>query len=164
MSAVSEPVRAARAIDRVAAGLQALRYPGFLLAVTAGLLVATGAAALAAAIADLVYRQTGGDTLAQGVFSWLGATPFVIVPLIGGVLADRFDRRTVWLGVVAAVCALALVLGLAERGEGAPLVVVFVAVFGLSIAAATGTPVQQAFVANLVPAAVLGSAVGLLWA
>jgi predicted MFS family arabinose efflux permease len=70
----------------------------------------------------------------------------------------------VWLGVVAAVGGLALVLGLAERGEGAPLAVVFVAVFGLSIAAATGTPVQQAIVANLVPTAVFGSAVGLLWA
>ena len=163
-AATGESAPALRIQDRIGAGLQALRYPAFVLAITAGFLAATGASAIGAALADLVYRLSGGDALVQGVLYWISATPFVIVPLLGGVLADRLDRRVVWLCTAAAQTVLALLLAVAEQDEAAPVLLVFAVSFAFSIAAAMATPVQQAIVANLVPARALGSAVGLVWA
>ena len=101
-AATGESAPALRLQDRIGAGLQALRYPAFVLAITAGFLAATGASAIGAALADLVYRLSGGDALVQGVLYWISAIPFVIVPLLGGVLADRLDRRVVWWCTAAA--------------------------------------------------------------
>ena len=91
------------------------------------------------------------------------AAPVLLAP-VGGVLADRLDRRRlVVVAQATAGLALAGLAGLAARGDDAlaTALPVFVVSFVLGVCTAVADPARQALLPALVPAADLGSAVAL---
>ena len=151
------------AAERLATAFQALRHAGYRPIVVAGVLVATGGFAFDSAVAAQVFHLSGGSALVQAAYFAYGAAPFLVVPPLGGMLADRFDRRRVWLGCLAVISLATFALAVAERGGSAPLPLVFVLVGIVAAGGAAATPPQQALVAGVVPGRALSSAVGLLW-
>ena len=96
-----------------------------------------------------------------GLLGLARAAPGLAFGLIGGVLADRLDRRTlfIWTQIVeaGAAAALAAVAFLSWGGIGALMALVFVG----STAGALELPAAQASLPRLVPKDDLMSAVGL---
>ncbi len=107
-----------------------------------------------------VYQLTGSP-LAVGTLNFVGFLPIVLFSISGGVVSDRFDRRTVVVathlisGVLAAVLAVAAALRLAG-----PELVMGIA-FALSTTYAFGKPALIALIPSLVPREELTDAVGL---
>ena len=109
--------------------------------------------------AKLVFDLSDSTTWV-GIATFASMSPFLIAPL-GGVVADRFERRRVamvsrvWmLGITAALCLLTAV-DLVEVW----IVVAFALVQGL--VRSVQMPADQALVANVVPVEHLGNAVAL---
>ncbi len=87
------------------------------------------------ALVSLVYQRTGSITWA-GVATGARVVPMVVLGPVGGVIADRFDRRRVM--VVSDLLRLLLMLGLALVAvTGLPIV--FAPVIA-ALATAAGTP------------------------
>jgi MFS family permease len=79
------------------------------------------------------------------------ALPFVFFGLVGGVLGDTLDRRSLLLAVqggAAAIGTLLAALTLTDRMSPALLLVL---VFALGTGAALGTPAYQSLLPDLVP-------------
>jgi MFS family permease len=107
-----------------------------------------------------VYQLTG-SALAVGLLNFAGFLPIFLFSVAGGVVSDRFDRRTIviWSHVVSGLLAAALALvtfaGLATEIH---LVVVF---FALNTAYAIAKPSIIAILPGLVPRDEVTDAVGL---
>jgi MFS family permease len=107
-----------------------------------------------------VYQLTG-SALAVGLLNFAGFLPIFLFSVAGGVVSDRFDRRTIviWThllsGLLAAVLALVTFAGLATEVH---LVVVF---FALNTAYAIAKPSIIAILPGLVPRDEVTDAVGL---
>ena len=108
----------------------------------------------------LVFDQTH-STFSVGLATFAAMGPMVIVPPLAGVLADRFDRRTVlaWTygvnlahNIVLAALALTGVLNF-------PMILMLSLVNG--VARAVQMPTSQALAANLVPREKLVNALSL---
>lgn len=108
----------------------------------------------------LVYRLTG-SALLLGLVAFASQAPVVFASPVGGVLADRFDRRTslVWVQIGLMIPALALaLLTLTERvaiGHVIALASLVAVIYGIDI------PVRQSFVVEMVGKDDLVSAIGL---
>jgi MFS family permease len=87
--------------------------------------------------------------------------PAILLSLVTGYTADRFDRRRILLVcyVVLAVCAL-LLFGLAREG-GSSVRLLYVVLVLLGVARAFAGPAAQSLVTHLVPSEHLSSAVAL---
>jgi MFS family permease len=127
-------------------------------------------------LAAFAFQLTGSETfVGLVVFAQLG--PLLIFSLVGGALADAFDRRTLLIGVAVAQTALSLVLasiiGGADPNRLAILGVVFLIGVGQAIHAPTFTSVLPSLVrredlagavslqsANLNASRVIGPAIG----
>ena len=113
-----------------------------------------------AAVAVLVFDLTGRNT-AVGLTTSLMFMPVLLLALVGGALADRFDRRKIFVLTqvlsVASVVVLAVVTGLGEVTPGW--------VYGTSIVLGIGyalsIPTMHALIPSLVEPRELGPAVGL---
>lgn len=112
----------------------------------------------------LVFRLTRSPFQVGLVTIVQFAAPVLLAP-VGGVLADRLDRRRLLVGAqVTAGLALAVLAGLAARGSGedvASAVPVFVVSGVLGVCTAVADPARQSLLPALVPADDLGSAVAL---
>ncbi|HEX2222072.1 MAG TPA: MFS transporter [Candidatus Limnocylindria bacterium] len=103
----------------------------------------------------------GGSPLELGIVGAMQYAPALLLAPIGGVVADRVDKRRLLLAtnVVAAAEALALfaltVAGMIEIWH----VIVLAVVIG--VATSVEMPVRSAFIAELVPRDVLANAVSL---
>jgi MFS family permease len=62
----------------------------------------------------LIVDGLGGSALSLGYLGAATSIPTIIVTLFGGVLADRFDRRLLMIGVSVASTALLLVLAILD--------------------------------------------------
>jgi len=109
----------------------------------------------------LVLDLSGNRGLALGVVTALQFLPVLVLGLWGGVLADRYDKRRMLVGVQVAMGALALVLGLLDVTGLVQLWHVYALSFALGTASALDTPVRQAFVVELVGPDDLPNAVSL---
>lgn len=107
-----------------------------------------------------VYQVTG-SVFAVGLLNFAGFLPIVLFSMVGGVLADRFDRRR--LVIACSVASLAVAAGLAilafGGAAGAPHVVV--AFFALNTSYALAKPALVALVPSLVPREEQTDAVGM---
>lgn len=85
--------------------------------------------------------------------------PVFLLSLLVGVVADRIDRRHIARAAVALelLCALALVMLAASRSDS--LVPLFAIALALGVARAFASPSLQALAPNLVPPAVLPTAI-----
>ncbi|HXH20419.1 MAG TPA: MFS transporter [Dehalococcoidia bacterium] len=107
----------------------------------------------------LAYELTASSTWV-GVVSFAGFLPFVLGP-IGGVLADRYERRRLAAASTAfgfAFSLLLAVLTLAGAIEAWQLALLTVA---MSLPRAAELPARQALISNTVPEAALVNAVSL---
>lgn len=107
-------------------------------------------------VADTTGRATWSALLAVGSFG-----PIALLGPLGGVVADRFSRRTVMIATtsVSAVLALVLALGVGQGWAG-PGAITLLAL-GTGCMNAIGFPSFQASVPELVPAEEVVAATGL---
>lgn len=99
----------------------------------------------------LIYRMTGSAFL-LGLTAFAGQFPILVLAPLGGIWADRFDRRKLLLATqaLAMVQGLALAL-LAHTGLIQVWHVVAMAA-ALGVIMALDTPLRQSFVPQMVPA------------
>lgn len=140
--------------------LAPLRHRNFALIWTAALLSNVGSWMQTVAVGILVTARTGQPGW-TGLVAAAGFLPIGLLSPVGGVMADRRDRRS-WLflttcGETAFASALAAV---AWSGRPSPAVVTLL-VLGGGAAAATGFPAFQAMMPDLVPSGELTAAISL---
>jgi len=109
----------------------------------------------------LVLDLSGNSGTALGITTGLQFLPVLLFGLYGGVLADRYDKRTLLLGAQGAMALLALALAVLDLSGAVQLWHVYALAFGLGLASVVDTPVRQAFVSEMVPPDDLPNAVSL---
>ena len=97
----------------------------------------------------LVLKLTGSP-LALGITTGLQFLPVLVAGPWGGIVADRFDRRTVLIVTQAADGLLALVLGLLTLTGAVQLWMVYLLALGLGVVTVVDNPTRQSFVMEMV--------------
>lgn len=108
----------------------------------------------------LVLELTHSGTY-LGIISALQFTPFLLVSLQGGAMADRFNKRKVLIFTNIAGGSTALALGLLIVTDQVKLWHIMVMAFLLGLNDAIDKPVRQSFVAELVGAKDMPNAISL---
>lgn len=112
------------------------------------------------ALSWLVYTMTGSAT-ALGLVSFAGSVPLLILPYLGGILADKFNRRRILYVTQSLAMLQAIGLSVLVFFDLLTLPVVI----GLSLFAGCVTamelPSRQSFVPDLVDEADRSNAIGL---
>jgi predicted MFS family arabinose efflux permease len=146
---------------RVTVDLSVLRESRGLRLVVAGeALSGLGTQAALVAIPYQVYVLTRSAFLV-GLLGVVELGPLVATSLLGGVVADRLDRRKVLLAAQALVCAVAAALALTASVREPPVVLVFVLAAVLAGVAAVDNVTRAAVVPQLVGPERLRPALGL---
>jgi len=141
---------------------RAMRHPNYRLWATGAVVSNAGTWMQRVAQDWLVLTVlTANSGLAVGITTALQFGPMAVLAPVGGVLADRVDRRRLLIATQAASGLLALILGLLVVTDGVQLWHVYVLAGLLGVAAAIDAPARQAFVSQLVPESDLPNAVGL---
>jgi MFS family permease len=109
----------------------------------------------------LVLQLSGGSAVTLGITTALQFGPIVLLSSLGGVLADRYDKRRLLFLTNGAMGLLALVLGALVLTDVAAVWHVYLLAAGLGVIAALDTPTRQAFVVEMVGRDDLPNAVGL---
>ncbi len=109
----------------------------------------------------LVLELSGNSGVALGVVTALQFLPVLVLSLWGGVLADRYDKRRLLVGVQVGMGLLALALGLLDVTGAVQLWHVYALSFSLGVLAALDVPVRQSFVSEMVAPEELPNAVSL---
>lgn len=108
----------------------------------------------------LVLQLTGSAT-ALGLVIALQTLPILVLGPYAGVVADRFDKRRLMIGLQSAMGVLALLLGVLTITDTVELWQVYVLAFLLGINNCFENPARQAFVLEMVGPGDLRNAVGL---
>lgn len=139
--------------------LRPLRHVGFSRLWVAS--TVTGLSAQLAGTALLFQVQTStGNTVLTGSVGAVTATATVAGNLLGGSLADRFERRSVVLTSTALSASAAL--GLAAAASAGRSEVLFCLVFLQTLAGSCGAPARRTFVRRLLPDPLVPAGVALL--
>lgn len=109
----------------------------------------------------LVLQLSGDSATALGIVIALQFTPVLLLTLLGGALADRYDKRRLLLVANAAWSVLAIFLALLVLTGAVQLWHVFVLAAMMGVATAIETPTRQAFVSELVGTTLLPNALSL---
>ncbi|HEY2949351.1 MAG TPA: MFS transporter [Micromonosporaceae bacterium] len=109
----------------------------------------------------LVLQLSGDSATALGVVTALQFLPVLLLTLVGGKLADRYDKRKLLIVVNAAWSVFSLALASLVASGLVQLWHVFVTAGLLGIANAIETPVRQSFVSELVGTHLLPNALAL---
>ncbi len=138
----------------------ALRYPNFSRFLIARFLATLAAQMQSVAVGWQVYALTH-DPLDLGLIGLAQFLPFIVLVLVAGQVADRFDRRRI-LALCYATEVLCGVLLLGFTLSGLTVVwPVFSVMVLFGAARAFSMPASQAITPNLVPLAGFGNAVAL---
>ncbi len=108
----------------------------------------------------------GAEALGLGTVGLARVIPIVIFALIGGILADTRDRRTLLIWVQSASALFAVVLAVLTLTDSINLPLIYLLTAAGAAAAAFDEPARQSIVANLVPRKHFSNAVSLntlLW-
>jgi MFS family permease len=141
--------------------LRAFRHPAFRVVWFAYLASQAGFWIGFISLQWLMARLTGGDALAQGELFFFNFAPIQILSLPSGLLADRFDRRTLAIIGQLSVASVAALLAFLTFAHLLTVPILLGVAVLLGSAGAIGGPVGQAVFANSVPPADIGSAVSL---
>ncbi len=114
----------------------------------------TGNQMLMVAVGWQMYELTG-SAWDLGLVGLLQFLPALLLTLVAGHVADRYDRARVLALCMAAQAVMALLLMAATQGHWASRLLLLGLSVGLGIAKAFQMPAQQALVPSLVPNAVL---------
>ncbi|MDA2933755.1 MFS transporter [Acidobacteria bacterium AH-259-D05] len=108
-----------------------------------------------------VVLSLTGSAFYLGLTSFLGQLPIILFTLVGGVIADRLDRRKLLLGSQYVQMATALILTLLIFYEWIQIWHFLVLVFVVGTAQAFGGPAYQALIPSLVKKEDLPNAIAL---
>lgn len=154
------PGRVGAADPPAAPAREALRNPSFRWFFLGNAVSQTGTYVQNGAQAVLIYELTGRNA-GVGLANALTFMPVLVLALVGGQLADRFDRRRLFIATqvlsVLAVGALAVVTG---AGAVTPAWIYATALL-LGVGYAVAIPTMHALIPSLVRPRELGAAVGL---
>lgn len=109
----------------------------------------------------LVLTLSGGNGVAVGIVMALQFGPTLLLSVWGGVLADRYDKRTLLMITQAFAAVCGLVLGLLDVGDLVELWHVYVIAFVLGCSSAIDAPVRQSFTIEMVGKETLANAIAL---
>ncbi|WP_176224644.1 MFS transporter [Rhodococcus sp. 1168] len=109
----------------------------------------------------LVLTLSGGNGVAVGIVMALQFGPTLVLSVWGGVLADRYDKRTLLMITQAFAAVCGLVLGLLDVGNLVELWHVYVIAFVLGCSSAIDAPVRQSFTIDMVGKQALANAIAL---
>ena len=112
----------------------------------------------AVAVAWLVYDLTG-SAFALGMVGLAQFVPALVLALVVGHVADRYDRPRIVRACQAAQCLTVAALALGAISGGLTLMAIFAAIVTLGASRAFEMPTMQALLPNLVPPSVLPRAV-----
>ena len=138
----------------------AFTYPAFRNLWTAAFTSATGAWMQRFAQQWLIFDLTG-SAFYLGLDAFVGAVPLLLFTLIGGVTADRYDRRRLLMASQVVQMACALVLTLLVLSGAVRLGWILALSFTTGLAQAFGGPAFQSLIPALVPRRTLPNAVAL---
>src|SRR3954451_25490599 len=110
---------------------------------------------------SLVLELSDTSGTAVGIVLALQFGPSLLFSLWGGVLADRYDKRTILLCTQSSMIVLAAVLGLLDVSGAVQLWHVYLLAGLLGVASALDVPARQSFVVEMVGTADLANAVSL---
>ena len=140
--------------------LGALAHPPFARLLSGQLVSSAGTQMSITAGAWVLYRLTRSP-LALGLQGLCFSAPIAVLPLLTGVLADRFSRLTLVKATLAAEAGQAFVLAaITTAGDLRPWML-YLAAAADACRLAVNIPAQSALVPNVVPAALLPSAMAL---
>jgi MFS family permease len=140
--------------------LRALRHRNFQLFFSGQLISLIGTWMQTTAQAWLVYRITG-SSLKLGAVGFASQFPVFLVAPLGGIVADRFNRRRVVIGTQIASMILALVLALLTLTGRVQVWHIFVLAASLGVVNAFDIPGRQAFLVDMVGKEDLMNAIAL---
>ncbi len=109
----------------------------------------------------LVLQLTNDDPVALGIATALQFGPVLVLSLVAGTVADRYDKRKLLIWLQAILGAVGVALGLAASFHVATIWYVYVACLLVGIAATFDGPTRQSFVMELVGRAEVTNAVAL---
>jgi MFS family permease len=127
-----------------------LRHRDFRWLWAAQLISLTGSQMQAAAIDWHVYLLTRSP-LALGMVGLSRVIPIVSLSLLGGVVADRYDRKRVMLATQLTMSVVAALLGFLTLGRHETVLTLYVLTGMTSAAGSFDNPARQALVPRLVP-------------
>jgi MFS family permease len=110
---------------------------------------------------DWLVLELSGSVAAVGVAVALQFLPVLLFGLVGGVLVDRFPKRTLLLITQSTAALLAATLGVLALTGTAQVWQVYVVAFMLGMVTVIDNPTRQVFVAELVGRQHIGNAVSL---
>jgi len=109
----------------------------------------------------LVLELTHGSGIALGIASGLQFLPQLLFSLWGGVIADRYRKRTILLATQAMMGMLALILGVLALTGAVAVWQVYLLAFALGMVAVVDNPARQTFVAEMVGSEGMANAIAL---
>ncbi|WP_353107604.1 MFS transporter [Gordonia sp. (in: high G+C Gram-positive bacteria)] len=109
----------------------------------------------------LVLQLSNGSAVAVGITTALQFLPALLLSPVGGLLADRFDKRRLLMATQSWMAVSALILGALAVAGDATTMHVYVLAFVFGIGSALDVPARQAFVSEMVGADRLTNAIGL---
>ncbi|HLZ71469.1 MAG TPA: MFS transporter [Dehalococcoidia bacterium] len=138
----------------------AARQPNFRFFLLSRLWSATATTLQSAAIAWQVYRISN-SALALGVLGLVRFLPALLAGLLGGAVADSFDRRRVMLLAQFPPLACSLALMATSPHNRGGLALVFTLTFAIALASAFENPARQALLPQLVTRETFANAVAV---
>ena len=110
---------------------------------------------------DWLVLQLTGSGVALGITMALQFLPMLLFGLWGGLVADRYDKRRLLVGVQAFMAVLALTLAVLTVTDLVELWMVYALALLLGMATVVDNPTRQAFVSEMVEPADVPNAVAL---
>jgi MFS family permease len=106
-------------------------------------------------------RDLSSDPIVVSGIGFAKFIPILVFALVGGLVADTFNRRTIAIITQIGLTAIAAILGLLTNSGLISLWQIYVLVAFQSIAVSFDSPARQSLIPNLVPREELPSAFGL---
>lgn len=108
----------------------------------------------------LVWELSGSATMV-GITAGLRSLPFIFMGPLGGVVADRVDRRRLLMAVQIAMAAVAVLFAVVVALNWVRVWHAMLFSFVMGCGFAMNMPVRQALIANTVPREELGNAIAV---
>ncbi len=147
-------------LGRIAQGFSALRNPNYR-RYWLGQLVSMTGSWMQTTVQALLVLQLSGSPLAIGLIAAFQFTPFLLLSLVGGVLADRVPRYRLIMITQVTSLILAAVFGALVLSGAVQLWHVYLLALLLGTVNAIDQPVRQAFAITLVSGADRANAISL---
>ena len=156
-----EPYRRKRKIGLLVRTFRSFRYRNFRWMWFGAFTSTTGFFVAQVAESWYIYQQTGSESL-LGLTAFLNGLPILMLSLVGGVLADRMDRRYLLIGSQVLQMTAAFSLAALFFVERIEVWHILAATFLAGLGQAFGGPAYQALTPSLVPKKHLPNAIALL--